>query len=177
MAEKRAAQAGDIVFVDRGLYRHFAVYIGDGKVIHYAPPGNTLKFCSDEASIHEATLAEFLGDATQYGICEFSDQLAADTLEDELWDVFHVVLRAVTESKKKKKKRKSKQAEDVYHLYTPEETVARAKGRLGERNYDLVENNCEHFALWCKTGLSESRQVNRILDCVKTVDLVADLLK
>lgn len=176
MAEKREAQAGDIVFVDRGLYRHFAVYIGDGKVIHYAPPGNHLKFCSDEAYIHEAPLGEFLGDNTQYGICEFSDPLAAGTLEDELWDLFHVVLRAVTESKKKKK-RKSKKAEELYHLYTPEETVARAKERIGERNYDLVENNCEHFALWCKTGISESRQVNRILDCVKTIDLVADLLK
>lgn len=33
-----------------------------------------------------------------------------------------------------------------------EQVVARALSRLGERGYDLVENNCEHFAVWCKTG-------------------------
>lgn len=46
-----------------------------------------------------------------------------------------------------------------YHLYTPAQTVARAKSRLGENQYSLPTNNCEHFALWCKTGVSESIQV------------------
>ena len=47
-----------------------------------------------------------------------------------------------------------------YHLYSPEETVARAKSRLGEEKYSLPVNNCEHFAIWCKTGIHESHQVN-----------------
>ncbi|MFT7633012.1 MAG: hypothetical protein ACI87E_004067 [Mariniblastus sp.] len=37
--------------------------------------------------------------------------------------------------------------------------LARAKSRLGETGYDLAENNCEHFACWCRTGEHESRQV------------------
>ena len=38
-------------------------------------------------------------------------------------------------------------------------TVRRAMGRLGEQNYNLLFNNCEHFAHWCKTGRHRSSQV------------------
>ena len=27
-------------------------------------------------------------------------------------------------------------------------------------------NNCEHFAVWCKTSIRDSSQVNRILDII-----------
>jgi hypothetical protein len=40
-----------------------------------------------------------------------------------------------------------------------EETLQRAWGRLGEQNYNLLFNNCEHFAHWCKTGRHRSNQV------------------
>jgi len=48
------------------------------------------------------------------------------------------------------------------HALTPDEVVERAIGRVGEAGYDVVFNNCEHFATWCKTGRSESRQVGRV---------------
>lgn len=35
----------------------------------------------------------------------------------------------------------------------------RAMRMVGRRGYDLVTNNCEHFASWCVTGHFESRQV------------------
>jgi len=38
--------------------------------------------------------------------------------------------------------------------------VERAESRLGERQYDLFFNNCEHFANWCKVGRSECHQLN-----------------
>ncbi|MEG3440309.1 lecithin retinol acyltransferase family protein [Pannus brasiliensis CCIBt3594] len=37
--------------------------------------------------------------------------------------------------------------------------VRRAESRLGEQKYNLLFNNCEHFATWCKTGISDSRQI------------------
>ena len=40
-----------------------------------------------------------------------------------------------------------------------EETLQLARGRLGEQNYNLLFNNCEHFAYWCKTGRHRSNQV------------------
>ena len=42
---------------------------------------------------------------------------------------------------------------------TPGVTLRRAMGRLGEQNYNLLFNNCEHFAHWCKTGRHRSEQV------------------
>lgn len=45
--------------------------------------------------------------------------------------------------------------------HCPESIVARAMARLGENNYRLLRNNCEHFAAWCQTGISTSRQVGR----------------
>ena len=42
-------------------------------------------------------------------------------------------------------------------------TLRRAMGRLGEQNYNLLFNNCEHFAHWCKTGRHRSEQVENWL--------------
>ena len=48
-------------------------------------------------------------------------------------------------------------------MNTSEETVRRAKSQLGMSQYSLMFNNCEHFAIWCKTGLKESSQMIRLL--------------
>ena len=42
-------------------------------------------------------------------------------------------------------------------------TLHRAMGRLGEQNYNLLFNNCEHFATWCKTGRHRSGQIDSAL--------------
>ena len=42
-------------------------------------------------------------------------------------------------------------------------TLRRAMGRLGEQDYNLLFNNCEHFATWCKTGRHRSEQVDSFL--------------
>jgi hypothetical protein len=44
----------------------------------------------------------------------------------------------------------------------PNLVVERAESRLGERDYHLVFNNCEHFAVWCKTGKHRSEQVETV---------------
>ncbi len=43
--------------------------------------------------------------------------------------------------------------------FVPDVVIERAKSRLGEQNYDLMTNNCEHFANWCKLGRNESEQL------------------
>lgn len=56
----------------------------------------------------------------------------------------------------------------TYHLSDdPEITVARAKSRLGDQGYALFDNNCEHFAVWCKTGCSQSTQVDAVVDAAR----------
>jgi tetratricopeptide (TPR) repeat protein len=46
--------------------------------------------------------------------------------------------------------------------YMPQQIVDRARRRLCEKNYDLEDNNCEHFVYWCATGKSYSPQVERV---------------
>jgi len=43
--------------------------------------------------------------------------------------------------------------------FEPDVVVERALSRVGEGGYDLLSNNCEHFATWCKTGCEVSAQV------------------
>lgn len=39
------------------------------------------------------------------------------------------------------------------------DSIERALSKLGEDKYNLILNNCEHFATWCMIGNSLSRQV------------------
>ncbi len=48
-------------------------------------------------------------------------------------------------------------------VFSPEEIVRRARSRLGENDYRLLTNNCEHFCNWCLDGVSHSAQVERPL--------------
>lgn len=39
---------------------------------------------------------------------------------------------------------------DYQAVVSPDEIIARAESRLGEQDYDLIDNNCERFAKWCR---------------------------
>lgn len=54
--------------------------------------------------------------------------------------------------------------------FIPEVVVKRAFSRLGENKYNLLFNNCEHFATWCKTGVSESQQVKDFIPTINKLD-------
>lgn len=124
-------RAGDIISVDRGLYRHYGIYAGDNTVIHFAPYSGA-ETSAENAVVHETTLEVFLrGGAPQ--------------IERGGWGGF---------SRRK--------------------TVERARACIGKRGYNLVFNNCEHFARWCKTGSSRSIQVEDAVE--KVVELVSDIL-
>ncbi len=143
---------GDILAVTRkgGLYRHYGVYIGDNKVIHYAAENGDF---SGRISIHEASLSEFQDGAMLVYVLDFPDDGELPTkrgfygddakLQHYRESLFFSIIRTAD-----------------YHLYSPEETVERARERMGEDKYSLPFNNCEHFAIWCKTGVKESHQVN-----------------
>jgi hypothetical protein len=117
-----ALKIGSILFVDNyfvGLnaYQHYGVYIGNKKVIHFAPlEGQEISM--KNGIIHETTLEKFLNGRA---------------------------LQIDTQNEKK---------------FSDNEIINRARSRLGEKGYDLVINNCEHFARWCVTGEHVSYQVN-----------------
>lgn len=43
--------------------------------------------------------------------------------------------------------------------FTPSEVIERAKDRVGEDEYSVFFNNCEHFVTWCIFNEEESSQV------------------
>lgn len=62
-------------------------------------------------------------------------------------------------------------------FFCEQEVINRAIRKLGEPDYNLFGNNCEHFAHWCKTGKKISSQVNGAIQlaggAVVSVALVA----
>ena len=54
--------------------------------------------------------------------------------------------------------------------FVPDVVVSRAKSRLGETEYNLLFNNCEHFATWCKTGINDSKQIRNFVPAVSRLD-------
>jgi len=44
--------------------------------------------------------------------------------------------------------------------FAPQEVVRRARSRIGEDQYRLLTNNCEHFCEWCLHGRQRSYQVD-----------------
>ena len=57
-------------------------------------------------------------------------------------------------------------------MFSAKDIVRRALSRIGEDRYNLVFNNCEHFAAWCVTGKSESKQVKAVLTHTSTIAIV-----
>ena len=153
----KECKLGDIIAVHRynGVYAHYAVYVGQGKVIHYAQDPKAGK--ADSCRIHKADFSEFLKTENHYEIIHFQDD-GSDPIHEYI-DALgkHVTYGTTCVFPKVKAGLRCLKG---YHLYSAKETVERAKSRIGETQYNLALNNCEHFALWCKTGLKESSQVD-----------------
>ena len=99
----------------RGIYRHHGIYVGNGRVIHYAGLARGLR----PGPVEEVSLEQF---ARGRQVCVRTDPARFDRAE----------------------------------------VVRRARRRLGEAQYRLLTNNCEHFCQWCLCGDSRSDQVARL---------------
>ena len=99
-------------------YSHHGVYIGGGRVVHYAGLSGGLWQCGP---VEEVSVLRFGGGNA---------------------------IRIV---------------EHITTAYSPEEIARRARSRLGENDYRLLTNNCEHFCNWCVSGVSRSAQVQQPL--------------
>ncbi|MDD6134689.1 MAG: lecithin retinol acyltransferase family protein [Selenomonadaceae bacterium] len=140
-----AIKPGDILYVKRTGYRHFGIYAGNQQVIHYYKEKNPLV---SDGIISETTLADFQGVSDTIYVLN-STTPSGPPLFD--WIVRRLL------------------GDDI-ELFSPEETVMRARSKLGERGYNLLLNNCEHFALWCKTGIAQSAQSDYLLSCLQLLN-------
>ena len=56
------------------------------------------------------------------------------------------------------------------------EIVRRARSRVGEDRYRILQNNCEHFCEWCVHGESRSYQVERLLPSRRPLAIIMRLI-
>lgn len=57
--------------------------------------------------------------------------------------------------------------------YTAEQAIKRAKSRLGEDNYSVSGNNCEHFVNWAIDGNHISEQVDKAIPKITVAEAAA----
>jgi hypothetical protein len=148
---RREARHGDIITVDRHFYTHLGIHATDGatpSVIHYTGAQSDT---AGDARIRETSVPHFLREADAYLVLEVCPSPGRDAGLGGPWQG------------------DGGDEGQAARLFTPQETVARARSRLGEQGYDLVANNCEHFAWWCKTGEARSEQVETVLRAVASV--------
>lgn len=142
---------GDVIGIKRPIgYEHYAVYAGNDEVIHFAAENGDF----GTPYIHKAPMDDFLDGQQKFFVLDFSSgrkayKIFADTDMHRFGDSINIKNLTV---------------------FSPEETLKRAESVIGANEYDfkekynLVFNNCEHFAIWCKTGFAKSYQVQKVLD-------------
>lgn len=146
---------GDVICVHRinGAYDHYGVYESDQVVYHYAAENGDF----GKASVQITTLERFVGNSEDYFKLIFIDPCRKPVKIAINCECERETISAIFAQHKYMYKVKQ------YNIYSPEETIERARERLGEAKYNLFFNNCEHFAIWCKTGISESNQIQGLL--------------
>lgn len=148
----QCAENGDVIKVNRGLYDHYGIFVKNNQhVVHYTGENSPNDF---NGIVRETSLTEFLNGTNNFTICHFPEKIEQLTFLDNrnlLSDLWQKIKELKFEN---------------YHLYSGDETVNRARNEIGRRGYNLLCNNCEHFAIWCKTGIRESSQVNKFIEAL-----------
>jgi hypothetical protein len=141
---------GDIIGVERGIYQHYGIYIGDNEVIHFS---NFEWESRSELAVIRTDMGHFLDNAKKFftvSIYRINNDIEKYSKSKDPSKISSSArLFEITERFNDGK---------TYNIYSPEEVVERAKSQLGKGNYKLLFNNCEHFAMWCKTGEEECNQ-------------------
>lgn len=144
---------GDHIYVNRlgGLYNHHGIDCGDETVIHYTSdhwmtPRQLLRTEIKKFARGDELLVR---DYEKFYETLTHDDATLNVLEQASTQ-FNQMLDAIRGIKVKELD------------FSADAVIQRAESRLGEFNFDIVFNNCEHFASWCKTGISGSNQINAI---------------
>ncbi|GFO21160.1 hras-like suppressor 3 [Plakobranchus ocellatus] len=128
-------EPGDLVEFPRSLYSHWGVYIGNETIVHLTTVH------SEDMKAASANLCCTCG----------SESNIAEVRYDNFWDV-------VGNSRAKK----NNKFDERYPPLSRREIKDRAFSKFGSFRYNPVTSNCEHFAKWCRNGISESEQVRQM---------------
>ncbi len=161
VSDWRQLKPGDVIGVHRkpvkgiNAYDHYGIYAGNLEVIHFSN-GRDDSF-SGEVSVRKDSFYRFKGEDKVFavdfdGFNEYIENLPPLKIGQRVHDRIR-----------------------KYHFYSPEETLRNAEREIGKKGFKGGKEgwrpwrNCEHFALWCKTGVAESSQIqiaNKMLEIV-----------
>ncbi|XP_058608538.1 phospholipase A and acyltransferase 4-like [Onychostoma macrolepis] len=131
-AEDKEPKPADLIEIFRGGYQHWAIYVGDGNVIHLVPPSEhadvgvsrVKSVLHDEATVKKEQLQDVVG----------SDKYRIHNLLDE--------------------QHEPRPIQDI--LLDADSLVGKT------RPYNLFTHNCEHFVTLLRYGTPQSQQVPHI---------------
>ncbi|KAG7329358.1 hypothetical protein KOW79_007532 [Hemibagrus wyckioides] len=131
---EKKPQPGDLIEIFRGTYEHWGIYVGEGYIIHLAPPSehahagasSIMSVLYDKAMVKKEQLWEVVG----------NDKYKVNNLLDNKYEPrpVHVILR---------------EAHSLLGTELP---------------YCVFRGNCEHFATEMRYGKAESRQVRKAVE-------------
>ncbi|CAF3744010.1 unnamed protein product [Adineta steineri] len=129
------AQLGDMIQFKRGLYSHWAIYIGNDEIIHQWGANDGI---GESVGISGNIM-------TIYGIQFNKAEICKSKIIDVMVYGGNVHINNFLDSKRK-----------PLPIRLILERAENAVGRIG---YNLLYNNCEHFATECRYGQATSNQV------------------
>lgn len=166
--ESRKPQLGDVIGIDLGYYQHFGIYVENNQVIHYHPEEEKERY-----TILEVSFERFLQQEEEFYICDFTKFI--DMAQQEAEDVaLHKSLKNLLDPKLNLTEHFERLtglyigfSTGKYKIYSVEETIKRAYSRLGEISDNWFLGQCEHYAFWCKTGISQEETLNLLIKGIK----------
>ncbi|KAK7904581.1 hypothetical protein WMY93_017188 [Mugilogobius chulae] len=124
---------GDLIEIHRGVYQHWAIYVGQNEVVHLIPPTQM-----DDDVLGLGNLVQYLDSSHAQVKCE------------KIWDVVGPHSYEVNNL-----------LDHRYQARHPNNIVRDALKMVGRMlPYNVATYNCEHFVTRLRYGKPESRQVN-----------------
>lgn len=152
--KKEKAEIGDIIGVIRTFcgvtYEHYGIYIGNEEVIHFTKS-------QGKNTIIKTSMKRFMENNkynNMYFILDCEPNI--DYIE------YPSINKYINQGPRGFGSPIPAIIRKPIEIYSPDETVSRAKQYIGEQGYNLIIKNCEHFVIWCKTGLKYSYQVDKM---------------
>uniref|UniRef100_A0AC35EW15 LRAT domain-containing protein n=1 Tax=Panagrolaimus sp. PS1159 TaxID=55785 RepID=A0AC35EW15_9BILA len=146
-------EEGDVIEFDRGIFSHFGVYIGRQGTAHYI-----IHKVGDGFELFSISSAS---SSTAWSSASKEDR-ARCTKATKTKGVRQDLLEAVCAGKKCRINNQVDEDSRSGGPHSREIIVDRCCDKLTDCSYDWANDNCEHFANWCRTGLSISYQVSSI---------------
>ncbi|XP_033725534.1 phospholipase A and acyltransferase 3-like [Pecten maximus] len=132
----RELKVGDLVEFPRLLYSHWGVYIGNQQIVHLT-------------GVDGAGSTDALTSGSLFSVCGVNFDKACAKIDD--------FFKVANGCKAKRNNGKDRECSPLQ----PREIVRRAKEMVGEIGYNVLWNNCEHFAAFLRYDRKWSEQVDK----------------